>query len=268
MSLIFASLAVVAVICLIVGWENPKRFKFVFGDKATAPFVRGSFGAAILVFGFLGQSLDPGRADEQIAANERRVAQSEARLQKSKQREQDAKERERKAQVSEREAQKAARESQKREREAQKSVDTARSKAEAIQTQNVRAEKARKERASDRESDDSGDASSKPRSLFDKVFDLEEIRPDIFKSDGGINVVNTSNDVWSDVVIIINPTRSFFGGFQYKIPKMAAGADVLIPYEEFTTTEGKRFNIFDSKILSCSIHCRTPTGKGGGIAHW
>ena len=268
MSLFFASLAVVAVICLIVGWENPKRFKFALGDKATTPFVRGGFGAAILVFGFLGQSLDPGRSSEQIAANERRVARSEARLQDARQREQDAKERERKAQQNEREARKKERDAANRQRQVQKEVQRAQSQAEAIEAQNVRAEEARKQQESDRKANDSGDASPKPRSLFDKVFDFEEIHPDIFKSDEGISMVNTSNVVWSDVVLIINPTHSFFGGFQYKMPRMAAGAEVLIPYEEFTTTEGKRFNIFDSKILSCSVRCRTPTGKGGGIAHW
>ena len=270
MSLFFASLAVVAVVCLIVGWENPKRFKFAFGDKATIPFVRGGFGAAILVFGFLGQSLDPGRSADQIAANERRVAQSEARLQDARQREQDAKERERKAQQSEREARKKERVAANRQRQAQKEAQRAQSQAEKIEEQNVRAEKARKQRESDSqeagespEHEPSAKSGKKTAGLLDSLVKSQQVQS-YAETDGvTLTLRNRDDFAWTDVKVNINPTFGYLGGYEYTVKQMRSGGEIIVPLREFATPQGERLKPFETKLLTFALRCKTPDGTIG-----
>ena len=278
MSLFFACLAVVAVVCLIIGWENPKRFKFALGDKATTPFVRGGFGAAILVFGFLGQSLDPGRSADQIASNERRVARSEARLQDAQRREQDAKGRERKAQQSEREARKKERDAASQQRQAQKEAQRAQSQAEKIQAQNVRAEKARKQRESDRsnegqENRNTGEKSStnwtkKLSGLLDNVGKFQDIQPYVARSSTALIVRNRDDFTWKEVRVSINPTSSWYGGYEYRVKEIPSAGEVIIPFEELATTRGERLNLQQTKLIKDAILCKTSDGVGGAMGKW
>ncbi len=162
MSNLFAVLCVVALVCLIWGWKDPKRFEFAFGDKATMPIVRGTFGVALLLFGFLGQSLDPNKSAAQVAANERRVAQSEAKVQDAKKRELEAKENERAARENQRKAQQEAKDSQTLARRAQKEKTRAENKAAAAKARQIRDdERARKQRESDSQEGSEG-PKSKP----------------------------------------------------------------------------------------------------------
>ena len=260
MSLFFASLAVVAVVCLIIGWENPKRFKFAFGDKATTPFVRGSFGAAILVFGFLGQSLDPGRSADQIAANERRVAKSEARLRDARQHESESRERERVAIAREREAQKAA-------DKAQQKADKEQQKAEAIKAQNARAEKSR----SQSENDESDGTKGKPSvnwgkkldGLLDRVVKTQQVQSYAETDEVTLTLRNRDDFAWTDVKVNINPTFGYLGGYEYTVKQMRSGGEIIVPLREFATPQGERLKPFETKLLTFALRCKTPDGTTG-----
>lgn len=71
-------------------------------------------------------------------------------------------------------------------------------------------------------------------------------------------VVNLSTErTWTDVECTINPSGIFrTGGYSYRFAELKPGIRKTIPTMEFATSDGARFNPFQTKPMSVTITAR------------
>ena len=109
----------------------------------------------------------------------------------------------------------------------------------------------------------SNSSSSKP----EQSSSIQDLNATVGFDDIQFIIVNKNVFDWRNVKLEIND-KAFSSGYVCNIPLIKAGNEYTIGSMQFAKSNGERFNPFTYKVLSLSIWCDTPKGKGFYYGTW